>query len=259
MTIRVNGHARVVRAPNSIRSYPGEEYRAVYTVGIGEDVSVSAGPHYVPATRRFWWKVVYGAFTGWMVASDDAGPRLVPQAFGTTPLSSDAESPPPDTDPTSMSMPAFPPGDTAWGLHPLPRPTAPESVAAAEQIPSIWSGLNYVELAAPGVQTYHQTINLGPKRWRFFWRGATVDELQHWRDAMKLTLAINGYGVEEKDILQFAGPTAVDWSWATILRGWTSGTTVALAVHYTISEPLTEVAHSLPVGDYTQEIIVTVR
>ncbi len=136
--------------------------------------------------------------------------------------------------------------------------TRPASADTARQYPSIWSGLTFVNLEAPGMQTYFQTIEPMPYRWAFSWCGRDAGHLQEILRPFSVEFYVNDTRIDPTALLQFdSGGTCRNW--LTVLDGWPSGGQVTLDVRYHLSEAIMGGTGIRSPGDYMHRIHVTVH
>ncbi|NOG39934.1 MAG: hypothetical protein HND43_11185 [Armatimonadetes bacterium] len=135
--------------------------------------------------------------------------------------------------------------------------TRPASADEARQYPSIWSGLTLVNLEAPGMQTYFQTIEPMPYRWAFSWCGRDASHLQEILRPFSVDFYFNDTRIDPTALLQFdSGGTCRNW--LTVLDNWPSSGQVTLDVRYHLSEAIMGGTGIRSPGDYVQRIHVTV-
>lgn len=147
-----------------------------------------------------------------------------------------------------------PQSQTVIGIA-ISRPGTPDDV---RRYPSIWSGLNFINLEGPGTQTYHQTIEPTAHRWTFSWCGTDADHLSELLAPFSIAFYIDERPVPASLLFQF-DTDGVCRNWATILDGWRPGSQVTLDIRYHLSAPVRGGTGIRAAGDYTQRIYVTVK
>lgn len=136
--------------------------------------------------------------------------------------------------------------------------TRPANMPEADQTPSLWNGLRYIDLMSPGVQTYSQTTNPGRRRWTFTWCAIDAATLDQIARPLTLTFYINDVQVAPDLFLVYAISSGCR-AWSAFLDGWSGGQQYTLDIRYHLSQPINDGWNSYPAGDYIQRMIVSVQ
>jgi hypothetical protein len=240
--VTVGGQARVTctGGSNKLRGLPVIEWFQIGSIPPCGEFTISGGPFYADGYR--WWQVNYQGLVGWTAEGD--GSQAWIEALTTTNPSTSAtltNTPPPTPSPAMVV-----------------RTNRPASLDTARQYTSIWSGLTFVNLEEPGIQTYSKTIDGQPYRWAFSWCGRDANHLQEILRPFSIDFFINDVRVDPTALLQ-SDTNGNCRNWITVLDGWSSSGQITLDVRYHLSEAIMGGTGIRNPGDYIQRIYVTIR
>jgi hypothetical protein len=124
---------------------------------------------------------------------------------------------------------------------------------------AVWSGIDFVNLDAPGTQTYSQSLNAGNTyRWTFMWCGTDAANLEQILAPFSISFLIND--VQVNPSLFLVHPWLSNClAWSALVSGWQSGSSYTLDMRYYLSAPLPPQNNPGDVGNYTQRIVVYVQ
>jgi serine/threonine protein kinase len=168
---------------------------------------------------------------------------------------------PPSPTPTETLPPTSPPPTQT------PRPTATITAVTAfrptqsqTNMTSIWQGVNFEDMKAPGIKRYNTTVFPDQtRRWSFIWCGRTRADLQNILEPLTFSMNLNGQPISSSQMLEH-DQVVNGWQcryWSTLLQNWVSGQTVEVEAHYQLSARIFDGENYYEPGTYRQ--IITVR
>jgi hypothetical protein len=164
---------------------------------------------------------------------------------------------------TDTPAPTEPPTPTV-AVTPLPdgiiarRPTEGELTSAD----SIWSGLKFAELFAPGVKRYSTSLSADANRLWDCYFCAKEAEFANFIDAIGVSFRVDGIVLPVDALRISEKPGVAGWRcryWSTMLSHWPAGYTVSLEIKAVFKQEVNDGNAIFPPGDYRQAIGVLVE
>ncbi len=156
---------------------------------------------------------------------------------------------------------------------PAPKPPTPTEVPtpanvtvsymSPQNLESIWKRTSFRDLTAPGIQTYDVNVYSTDKlRWAFEWCATDSARLQEILRPLSVDLLIDNIVVSETAIVEDDKTSSSGWKchyWTVALTDWRRGSTVKLAISYSLTESINDGKETYPAGEYHQIIYADVN
>jgi len=132
-----------------------------------------------------------------------------------------------------------------------------------QNLKSIWSLTNFIELQKSGVQTYNVTVTSNDIfGWTFLWCANNKDTLANIMSPLELNILIDDIALETESILEYEKTLTDGWEchyWITELKQWKQKETVKLEFNYYLWQGVNDGETNYPRGQYQQIIYANVK